>query len=261
VRATFRAVSANLKSRLDGGAATVGGWAALGSARAAEVLARAGYDWVAIDLEHTGISLDQASACIAAISPFCPALVRLPSADPVLAKRLLDAGAEGLIIPDVRTLAQLQTMHAAMHYPPSGTRGVGLWRAQGWGADFDTYRTGWPARGVLAAQIESAEAMRNLPELLSFAGLDAAMVGPYDLSASLGTPGELDAPAVLDALATVRATGRDLGLAVGVHVVEPEPAALQGALDAGDRFVAYGVDFRFLDAGSRTALQQVRRDV
>ncbi|MCP4872117.1 MAG: 2,4-dihydroxyhept-2-ene-1,7-dioic acid aldolase [Proteobacteria bacterium] len=253
-------MSGSLKSRLRGGIATVGGWAALGSPQAAEVLARAGYDWVAIDLEHTGISLDQASACIAAIRHHCPALVRLPSADPVLAKRVLDCGAEGLIVPDVRDLATLTRMHAAMHYPPSGTRGVGLWRAQGWGADFDAYRTGWPERAVLVAQIESGDAMRNLRELLSFDGLDAAMVGPYDLSASLGTPGELDAPRVVQAVAEVRAVGRELNRAVGVHVVEPDPAALRRALDSGDQFVAYGVDFRFLDASARAGLAEARRD-
>jgi 2-dehydro-3-deoxyglucarate aldolase len=254
-------VSNHLNRLLKGGRAAIGGWAALGSARAAEVLAKAGYDWVAVDLEHTGISISEASACIAAIrGAGCSALVRLTSADPVLAKRLLDCGADGLIVPDIRTRAQLEMMRAAMLYPPDGTRGVGLWRAQGWGADFDSYRREWPDRAVLVAQIESAEAMRNLAELFSFDGLSAAMVGPYDLSASLGCPGELDHPRVLQAVADVRAAGREAGVPVGVHVVEPDPAALRASLDAGDRFIAYGVDFRFLDAGVRTGLREARSD-
>lgn len=248
-------MSGALASRLRAGQIAVGGWVALGAPRAAEVLARAGYDWVAIDLEHTGIGLTAAADCVAAIAAGGAApLVRLPGPDAALIKQLLDAGAEGLIVPDVRSVETLRDVHAAMHYPPVGRRGVGLWRAQGWGPDFDAYCAAWPDRAVLVAQIESAEAVANLDALLAFPHLSAAMIGPYDLSASLGVPGQFGAAPVVEAVARVRAAAAAAGVPVGVHVVEPDPAALDAALDAGDRFVAYGVDFRFLDAGARAGV-------
>lgn len=253
------APSTSLKQRLAQAAPTLGGWLTLGGSRLAEVLAAAGYDWVALDLEHTGIDLGDAADCIAAIrAAGVPVLVRLPSHDATLIKRLLDAGADGLIAPDVRSLDQVDALHAAMHYPPLGRRGVGLWRAQGWGDDFDEYLRTWPDRAVLAIQIESAEAVADAAALLGHRAVDAALVGPYDLSASLGVPGETRGPAVQEALAAVRAAAAAAHTPVGVHVVTPNPAHLRDVLDAGDRFVAYGTDVQLLLSEARRGLATVR---
>jgi 2-keto-3-deoxy-L-rhamnonate aldolase RhmA len=223
------------------------------------VLARAGFDWVAVDLEHSGIGLTAAARCVQAIrfGGSVP-LVRLPGHDPVLAKRFLDSGAEGLVIPDVRSAEQVAQMAAAMHYPPRGTRGVGLWRAQGWGADFEGYRATWAGRAVLVVQVESVQAVEAIDELLASPDVDAVMVGPYDLSASLGYPGQLDHPDLAAAITRVRSAAARRGTASGLHVVEPDLDLLGDALAAGDRFVAYGTDFRFLDVAARSGLAAAR---
>lgn len=253
------ASSPSLKQRLAQAAPTVGGWLTLGGSRLASVLAAAGYDWVALDLEHTGIGLGDAADCIAAVrAAGVPVLVRLPSHDATLIKRLLDAGADGLIAPNVATVADVDALYAAMHYPPRGRRGVGLWRAQGWGDTFDEYVRAWPSRAVLAIQIESAEGVANAAALLGHDAVDAALVGPYDLSASLGVPGDTRGPAVQEALASVRAAAAAADVPAGVHVVTPDPAHLRAVLDAGDRFVAYGTDVQLLLGEARRGLATAR---
>ena len=130
-------------------------------------------------------------------------------------------------------------MVSAAHYPPRGSRGVGLSRAQGYGRSFESYRDGDAGDVVVIAQIESIEGVRNLDEILAVDGVDGFFVGPYDLSGSLGRPGEFDHPDVEAALADVRSHIRPDGPPAGIHVVEPDLAQLREAFDAGYRFVGF----------------------
>lgn len=245
-----------LRARLRAGEAVVGSWLTLADPTVAELMARAGYAFLVVDLEHSPRSLDQAAELIrtAELAGATP-LVRLSGQDPVQVKRVMDAGAHGIIVPMCNSREQLAAMHAAMHYPPVGSRGVGLARAQGWGEGFHAYRAWLDEEALLVAQIEHAAALPQLDALLSFPGLDAVLVGPYDLSASLSHPGQLDHPAVAEALATIEAACARHGVPAGIHQVEPDPVALRLRMQQGYRFLAYSVDFRMLAVAAREGLR------
>ena len=221
---------------------TVGSWLQLADPALTEMMASAGFDWLCIDLEHTTTSIAQAGELIRIGSlARVPMLVRLSGHDPTQIKRVLDAGAQGIIAPMVNTAAEAAKIAEAALYPPAGTRGVGLGRAQGYGTGFDEY-LGQAREIVVIAQIEHIDAVENLGEILDVDGIDGFFVGPYDLSASLGRPGDLEHPDVTSALKTVEEFVTADGPVAGVHVVEPDLARLESALDRGYRFVAFASD-------------------
>ena len=231
----------------------------LGDTSIAEIACRAGFDWVCVDLEHSAVTLERAAQLIQIIDRSGSApLVRLSSNDPVQIKRVMDAGAHGIIVPMVNSQADVAAAHAAMHYPPTGTRGVGLSRAQAWGPGFDEYREWLSTSAVLVAQIEHQDAMAALDEILGDGRLDAAMIGPYDLTASMGIAGQFDHPRYHEALEAFRAGCELHGVAAGIHVVEPDRAQLDRRLAEGYRFVAYSVDFRMVEAAMRAGLDGIR---
>ena len=251
----------SLKRRLAAGEPTVGTWVTLGHPSIADVLARAGFDWIVIDMEHSVIGLREAQDLLRATElAGVPGLVRLPANDAVVIKRVMDAGAAGVMVPMVNSAADAEAAVAAVRYPPRGTRGVGLARAQGYGAAgaFAAYRDRLDDEAVVVVMIEHVDAVAAIDDILAVDGVDAFIVGPYDLSGSLGVPGALDDPRVTEALAAVHAAGQRHGVPGGLHVVEPDPDRLRAALDTGHRFVGYGLDVRFLDAGARTGLDAVR---
>jgi 2-dehydro-3-deoxyglucarate aldolase len=249
-------MTSSLKQKLAGGDVTVGSWLSLGHVGIAEIVARAGFDWVVIDLEHTVITLDIAGDLIRTID-LCGVtpLVRLTSNDPDQIKRVLDAGAHGILVPNVNSREEAVRAVAATRYGPEGTRGVGLSRAQGYGARFQDYLKWQREAGpVVIVQIESRHAVGCLEDILTVPGVDAFMVGPYDLSCSLGMPGEFDRPEFAAAMAQVRATGKRLRVPSGTHIVEPDLKRLEQAIRDGYGFIAYSVDQRVLDVGFRQSV-------
>jgi 2-dehydro-3-deoxyglucarate aldolase len=252
----------SLKCRLATSEVTFGSWIQLGQAAIAEIMAAAGYDWIVVDLEHSVISLREAEEMIRIIrmSGVDP-LIRLSKNDPVQIKRVMDAGAEGVIVPMVKTAAEIAEAVAAVRYPPFGTRGVGLARAQGYGTRFQEYRSWVATDSVIIAQIEHIEGVRNLGPILSTPGVAGFIVGPYDLSASLGVPGEFDHPDVRAALAEIRrVSALHPAIAAGYHVVPPRPELVAQQIDEGYRFIAYSTDMIFLGEACRSGIRTVRAD-
>jgi 2-dehydro-3-deoxyglucarate aldolase len=186
-------------------------------------------------------------------------LVRLSSNDPVQIKRVMDAGAEGVIVPMVKTRAEIAAAVDAVHYPPHGSRGVGLARAQGYGTRFEEYRA-WVANdSVIIAQIEHIEAVRNLDAILSTPGVAGFIVGPYDLSGSLGIPGEFSHPEMLKALAEIRrVAAQHPEVSAGYHIVPPQPGLVAEKIDEGYRFIAYSTDMILLGETCREGLRTIR---
>lgn len=245
-----------LRERLARGGTVYGSWISLGSVPAAEIMAGAGYDFLGIDMEHAPIGVETAAGLIRVIEQAgCSPLVRLPGYDPALAKTLLDAGAHGLIFPDVRSAEMARQAVRSTRYPPAGTRGVGLHRAQGYGPGFRDYFESANDGILVVAQIESAEAVADIAGIAEVDGIDAVMIGPYDLSADLGIPGDFSAEPFAEAVRTVIAEARSAGIAAGYHLVEPDPDALESCVQAGYRFIVYSVDMRILDVGARRGVQ------
>lgn len=238
---------------------TIGTWLTLNDPAIAEIMTVAGFEWLAVDLEHSLLTLESAGELIRVIE-LCGAspLVRLTSNDPDQIKRVMDAGAHGVIVPMVLCADDAARAVAGTRYPPVGTRGVGLGRAHGYGAEFEEYWD-WQVEGpIVIVQIEHREALNNLNEILEVPGVDGLLIGPYDLSSSMGIPGEFDDPRYTESLEIIRSTARSLGVAAGIHIVEPDVSELKRAVAEGYTFIAYGVDFRFLDAGARRGVEVMR---
>ena len=246
--------------------ATVGTWLQLPSADVAELMARAGYDWVAVDMEHGSFAPSLLPDIFRAIevggaAPFA----RLPLAEKTQIKAALEAGAQGLIFPMIESRTQLDVAIDLATYPGQDTwrkagekaeeyRGVGYCRANVFGKDFDTYLHSRTPELFLVAQIEHIRAVEQLDSILSHPRLDAIMVGPYDLSGSMGLTGQFDHPDFLAAMEAIQVACKKRGARMGLHIVKPDPEALKREIAAGSRFIAYGIDSVFLwDAAGRPA--------
>ena len=247
-------LAAKIKRKFEKGQVSIGSWMSMAHESIAEILASAGYDWVVIETEHTAIDVSEVLRLIMAIEGRgAIPLVRLAWNDPIQAKAVLDAGAAGVLVPMVNTIADARQAVMSVKYPPEGFRGVGLARAQGYGLDFDEYVGAANRDGLLIVQIEHIDAVNNIDEIVSVPGIDGTFIGPYDLSLSMGLPGQLDHPKIAEAKQRVLEATLAQGLAPGIHLVHPDTAEndLIHAVEAGYKFIALGTDILFLGDSAR----------
>lgn len=225
---------------------SVGSWMQIPHTSVAEIMGQAGYDWVAVDMEHGAIGVHQLPDLFRALElgGTLP-LARLAQGQPKDCKQALDAGAGGVIVPMVESAAQLTQVRDACRWPPAGTRGVGFSRANLFGKHFEAY-TEEAQEPLLVAMIEHVRAVDNLAEILQVSGLDAIMVGPYDLSASMGLTAQFNHPDFEEVMQRIRGLSREYRIPSGVHVVMPDHAALEQRIAQGYRFIAYSIDAVFL---------------
>jgi 2-dehydro-3-deoxyglucarate aldolase len=250
----------SLKAKLRAGEPTIGSWITLGHSAIAEIMARAGFDWLVIDMEHSVIELRDAQEMMQAMDfAGVPPIVRLTSNDADLIKRVMDAGAHGVMVPAVNSRADAERAVSAVYYPPRGTRGVGLARAQGYGASFSDPRKWLEKEAVVVVMIETIDAVNVIDQIFAVKGVDAYMIGPYDLSSSLGVPGQFENPKVVEAIDRIRATGKAHKVPGGIHVVDPDFNQLGMRLKEGFSFIGYGMDIRILDAFCRNHLADIRK--
>lgn len=248
-----------LKSSLKRNRVTVGSWLTLAHPSIAEIMAKSGFEWLAVDMEHSAITISQAQQLIQVIQ-LCDVtpLVRVGENTPLLIKRAMDAGAFGVIVPMVNSREDAQRAVEAVKYPPLGTRGVGLARAQGYGMEFNTYKKWLNKNSIVIVQIEHIRAIDNLEDILKVAGVDSFIIGPYDLSASLGHPGEFNKREVKDALKKVERISRLLNIPAGFHVVEPDTATLRRKIKEGYKFLAYSLDTLLLGRFCQESLRKIK---
>lgn len=246
----------NLKETLQQGKISLGSWITLGHTGIAEIFARAGFEWLVVDMEHSTISIEQAGELIRTIDLAGAApLVRLTSNDINQIKRVMDAGAHGIVVPNINSLQEAKDAVAATRYAPLGRRGVGLARAQRYGPGFREYLD-WQKEGpVVIVQIEHQSALDHLEEIFAVPGVDGFIIGPYDLSCSMGMPGDFDRPEFVTAMQRILQAGLKAGCPAGLHIVEPDPVRLRQVIDEGYRFIAYSVDIRMLDVSARAGVQ------
>lgn len=252
--------TAAIKHKINQGLVSLGSWLTIGNTTIAEIMCNAGLDWLVVDLEHSYMSMEQAGQLIGVINAAGVAsIVRLPSNDAVLAKRLLDAGANGIIIPNIKSAEEARFAVAATRYPPNGNRGVGLGRAQKYGRGFQEYFD-WQKDGpIVWVQIEDKEAIDNVDEIFSTDGVDGFLIGPYDLSCSLGVPGDFEHPDFKAAIDAIRQAGGQHSCPAGYHLVEPDPDKLTALINDGFVVIAYSVDMRLIDVGVDSGIQRVKR--
>ena len=251
-----------LKSKLAKSEITIGSWITLSHPSIAEIMATAGFDWLVLDMEHSVLELSEIQILIQVLEiKKCPAIVRLTSNHPDQIKRVMDAGATGVMIPLVRSAADAEAAVQAVHYPPRGKRGVGLARAQGYGAKFQEYRDWLENNAVIVAMIEHIDAVNEIDSILSVDGIDAYIIGPYDLSGSMGHIGEFSHPDVTAAIEHVLKVGKRLGKPGGIHVVEPNQEELRQRISAGFNFIGYGLDIRILDTLCRSHIRSIKENL
>ena len=233
---------------------SIGTWLSLPNESVAEIFAKAGYDWVVIDLEHSSININQAEQLIRVIDlagskPF----VRLSGHSSSQIKRVLDAGAKGILAPMVESKAQIDSIISACHYPPLGNRGMGLARAQGYGeANAKSEYILTNSKNIeIYAQIESVAGIANLDSILS-QEIDGYFIGPYDLSASLGNPGVFGSDAFINAEEEILRASKQHQVKAGYHLVEPNPEQIPLLVNKGYDMIAFSVDIRMLDLLARS---------
>lgn len=220
----------------------VGGWVCSGSPVMAEVMAGGGLDVLLIDMEHAPNGLESVLAQLHAVSGYeVTPIVRVPSADPVIIKQVLDLGAQNILVPMVSTAQEAHDVAAAAQYPPAGRRGIGsaLARSGRWSRVPEYLARGAEHVSVFV-QIETVEGVENAEDIAGVDGIDGIFLGPSDLSASLGLLGQQTHPDVVAAVERAFAAGRAAGVPVGVNAFDPDVA--RGYVAAGADWILVGAD-------------------
>jgi 2-keto-3-deoxy-L-rhamnonate aldolase RhmA len=246
----------NLRKRLQQNELVLGTILSLNSPDVAEIMSQIGFDWLFIDAEHSTLDPYHLQAIFQATGDSIPCVVRIPLLDEIVVKKTLDAGAAGLLVPQVHTAGQAEQLVKWGRYYPEGSRGLGFGRAQGYGLKVGEYLETANENILLSVQAESAEAVKNIKDIVTVKGLDAVLIGPYDLSASMGLPGQIDHPDVQAAIQHVADVCQETGMPIGIFGMTAE--AVKPYIEKGFRFIVAGVDTVMLGNTAQQLLDQLR---
>jgi len=248
-----------LKKQLKECKLTFGSWITIGDPIIAEIMAQSGFDWLTIDMEHSAITLNVAQNLIRTIDlSGCIPLVRISQNKSSLIKRVMDAGAHGVIVPMVNSKEDAEAAVKSVRYPPKGFRGVGLARAQKYGFNFDGYKSWLEKESIVIVQIEHVDAVKNLREILSTDGVDGFIVGPYDISGSLSMPGNFEHPEFKKCIKEIMETAKEIKKPAGFHVILPDVKEIQKIINMGYRFIAVSLDTLFLGTSCKNILTKLK---
>jgi 2-keto-3-deoxy-L-rhamnonate aldolase RhmA len=246
----------DFRARLKGGERLLGTMVTLASGASAEVLASLGFDWLFVDAEHGPLEARELTEILQAVGDKTPCIVRVPEAAEVPIKRALDLGAHGIIVPQVNTAEQAADVVRWARYAPEGSRGVGLARAHGYGLQFREYLSSANREIAVVVQAEHARAVENIDAIVRVPGVDAVLLGPYDLSASLGKLGKIDDADVVAAIERVTAACQAVGMPLGYFGVTA--AAVRPYAARGYTLLVAGVDTLYLANGAKALLAELR---
>ena len=246
-----------VKQKLANGQPAIGTWLSLCSPVAAEYMAHLPWDWLVVDTEHSPIGFETTLHCFQAIctTDTIP-MARVAWNDPQLIKRLLDAGAMGLVVPMVNSVEEAERAVAAMKYPPLGIRSLGGGRATVYG---DDYMAAANDQIACIVQIEHIEAVRRAEDILAVKGVDACFIGPNDLAGSMGIKPDMMVrdPRHEEAVQQVLRAAKKVGTPAGIHVITPEQASHR--LEQGFRFIAISSDANLMRLAAREVLTRIGR--
>ncbi len=247
----------DVKAKLSRGEPSVGTWTMIGHPVVAEILAQAGFDWVVLDVEHGVMDWPRVLGQVQAVQgQGCAAICRIPVNAPEHFKWALDSGAEGVMVPMVRTAEDARQAVTFAKYPPDGIRGVGVCRAHGYGAMFQSYVEHANDETLVILQIEHIDAVDNIDEICAVPGIDAVFIGPYDLSGTMGLMGQVHHPEVEDAVKRVFDAACAADVTVGLLIAEPQPGELAQRIAEGFRFISVGLDTLLLVRGAQALMAE-----
>jgi len=233
----------NLKNKLKNLEPIYGGWLSFTDPGIAETFCKAGFDFIAIDMEHTTFSLEQAKSIITSChSENVCCLPRPVSHNNDYIKPLLEAGADGMFIQMVETEEEVKKLINQIKYTPIGHRSYGVNRAHGYGLNFEEYINDWNETSSIILQIESIDAVNNIDKLLNFEEVDGVMIGPYDISGSLGVPGQTNHPKVREASQKVIESARKFKKSCCTQISDVSNEKIQDAFSQGFTFIILGSD-------------------
>ncbi len=242
--------------RLKKGEPLLGTLVSLPSPEVAEILMDAGFDWFFVDLEHSPLEIREVQSILQAVDGRVDCIMRVPLNDEIWIKKALDIGATGVMVPQVNTAEEARRAVRFCKYPLQGTRSVGVGRAHAYGSKLQEYLDRANEQTVVVIQAEHIWAVENIEEILAVEGLDAVLVGPYDLSASMGKMGQVDSPEVQAAIQRVRQACLSTGMPLGVFTASGRRA--KDYLRDGFRLVAASGDILMLGEAAKSLLQEMR---
>jgi 2-dehydro-3-deoxyglucarate aldolase/4-hydroxy-2-oxoheptanedioate aldolase len=248
----------DFKERLMRGEAFIGAFICLPSPESAEIFAELGYDWLIIDTEHGPYDELTAQRMLQAVGRRCPCVVRVPSNEEVWIKKALDIGSAGVLVPLVNNAEVAARVARACQYAPAGVRGMAGARAHRYGIGFQEYVDQANQRIVAIVQAEHIEAVQNIAAIVSVPGIDAVFIGPYDLSASMGKPGQVRDPEVQAAIRAVRDAVLNAGLKLGIYCSDPDSA--RDFVQQGYTLIGMSTDLNYLTTSAGQALAAARQE-
>jgi len=235
-----------LKKKNDNTSLTIGSWLQLDEANSALIISKSKFEWIAVDLEHGFFSENNLpnmfkSILMGGAIPFA----RLQDSSKTSIVRAMDAGAYGLIIPNIESKEQLQDVVKFANYPPKGKRGVGYCPANNYGNNFEGYIE-TIKNPIIIAMIESKKGLENIDKIITCEGFNGILIGPYDLSASLNITGKFSNKKFKSAIKKILGTCKLNKKSAGIHQVKPSISDLKKLIKQGFNFIPYGMDSVFL---------------
>jgi len=244
-----------LTQRLRNGDLLIGTLISLNSPEIAEILSHIDYDWLFIDSEHGAFNPQQTQSMLQAAGE-TPCVIRIPAGDDVWIKKAMDIGAAGIIVPQVHTAEQAELIINQCKYSPAGNRGVGIGRAHTYGIDFENTIKNANDETAVILQAESRAAIDNIEDIAKVPGLDAILIGPYDLSASLGRIGEVDHPEVQNAINRIADVCKAANIKLGYIGINA--SAVKPAMENGFTLITVGVDTLFVIKAATETLEELK---
>lgn len=240
---------------------SIGGWLQLPSSDVAEIVADYGFDWVCVDMEHGSFDFSGLPNIFRAIeSKGSIPIVRCAGSSVEMSVRALEAGARGLLIPRVESVSQMDSILKGTRYPPFGARGYGFNRRNLFGKYFDSLKECKP-KTVVIAMIESVEGAKNLESILTECDVDGVFVGPYDLSASLGSVGNFASSLFKDTLSSIIEISKEQSVPIGIHSVSADVDVLKETISQDQYdFVAFSTDTVLLRSSLASAEKLIIKD-
>jgi len=243
----------NIRARLHKGDTLIGTLITIPAPEVAEIMVEIGFDWLFIDTEHGSFDAQSAQGILQAVDHRCPCVIRVPTNDEVWIKKALDIGAAGIIAPGVNSAEEAERIVRMCKYPPRGLRGVGIGRAHGYGLKFKEYVANANDDIAVILQAENTNAVENIAEIVQVPDVDAVLIGPYDLSASMGKMGRINDDEVQAAIASVTECCRDAGIPLGIFADSAESAA--PFIAQGYTLIAISTDCLHMVQGARATLK------
>ncbi|QTA85486.1 HpcH/HpaI aldolase family protein [Desulfonema magnum] len=249
-------MNGSVRNRIIRGDLLIGAIITLPSTELAEIFCMSGFDWLFVDIEHSALTIRDAQLILQAVTPKFPCLIRVPSNDEVWIKKSLDIGASGIIIPQIRSAGDARQAVRLCKYPPEGSRGVGVARAQGYGGNFQKYVASANDETVVIIQIEHKDAVDDIENIVRVSGIDCLFVGPYDLSASMGKMGLTTDPAVQKAISHVKKYADQAKIPLGIFGATAE--VLKPYIQSGYTLIAVCIDTMLIEKAAKNIVASLK---